>query len=156
MTRTTGFETLNGFPREEINLANWRTRPYSFWSFRHVSEMVRSARIGSGDGAALPAPVDNPDLLSRRASPEASASALELLTLSQTDSFIVSKNGAIVCEWIGANHGIGYLLIQSMYEFDTPRLFASILTASFIAITGFAIVSVLEKIVIRWDAASVT
>ena len=64
--------------------------------------------------------------------------------------------GAIVGEWIGANHGIGYLLIQSMYEFDTPRLFASILTASFIAITGFAIVSVLEKIVIRWDAASVT
>ncbi|MEO4045026.1 hypothetical protein AAFN47_25795 [Hoeflea sp. CAU 1731] len=41
-------------------------------------------------------------------------------------------------------------------EFDTPRLFASILTASFIAITGFAIVSVIEKIVIRWDAASVT
>tara|TARA_R110002020_G_scaffold19062_7_gene66310 strand:- start:1719 stop:2900 length:1182 start_codon:yes stop_codon:yes gene_type:complete len=99
MTRTTGFETLNGFPREEINLANWRTRPYSFWSFRHVSEMVRSARIGSGDGAALPAPVDNPDLLSRRASPEASATILELLTRSQTDSFIVSKNGAIVCEW---------------------------------------------------------
>ena len=64
--------------------------------------------------------------------------------------------GAIVGEWIGANHGIGYLLIQSMYEFDTPRLFATILTASFIAITGFAIVSVLEKVVIRWETEIVT
>ncbi|KGF69875.1 hypothetical protein LL06_08635 [Hoeflea sp. BAL378] len=99
MTRITSFSAVNGFPREEIDLANWRTRPYSFWSFRHVSEMVRSARIGSGGGAALPAPVDNPELLSRRASPGASASVLDLLTLSQADSFIVSKNGSIVCEW---------------------------------------------------------
>jgi NitT/TauT family transport system permease protein len=64
--------------------------------------------------------------------------------------------GAIVGEWIGANHGIGYLLIQSMYEFDSPRLFATILTASFIAISGFAIVSMLEKMAIRWDAGVVT
>ncbi len=59
--------------------------------------------------------------------------------------------GAIVGEWIGANKGIGYVLIQSMYDFDTPRLFATILTASGIAIAGFAIVSVLEKLVITWD-----
>jgi NitT/TauT family transport system permease protein len=59
--------------------------------------------------------------------------------------------GAIVGEWIGANKGIGYLLLQSMFDFNTPRLFATILTASAIAITGFAIVSWLEKRVIRWD-----
>lgn len=59
--------------------------------------------------------------------------------------------GAIVGEWIGANKGIGYLLLQSMFDFNAPRLFATILTASVIAITGFAIVSMLEKWVIRWD-----
>lgn len=59
--------------------------------------------------------------------------------------------GAIVGEWIGANQGIGYLLIQSMFDFNAPRLFATILTASVIAITGFAIVSLLEKWIIRWD-----
>lgn len=59
--------------------------------------------------------------------------------------------GAIVGEWIGANQGIGYLLLQSMFDFNAPRLFATILTASVIAITGFAIVSMLEKWVIRWD-----
>ena len=59
--------------------------------------------------------------------------------------------GAIVGEWIGANKGIGYILLQSMYDFNTPRLFATILTASSIAIIGFAIISVLEKVVINWD-----
>lgn len=63
--------------------------------------------------------------------------------------------GAIVGEWIGANHGIGYILIQASYVFDTPRLFATILTASLIAIVGFAIVSLIEKWVIRWEAATV-
>jgi NitT/TauT family transport system permease protein len=62
--------------------------------------------------------------------------------------------GAIVGEWIGANEGIGYLLLQSMYQFDTPRLFATILTASTVAITGFAIVSAAEKWIIRWDPGS--
>lgn len=59
--------------------------------------------------------------------------------------------GAIVGEWIGANEGIGYLLLQSMFDFNTPRLFATILTASTIAIAGFAIVSWIETRVIRWN-----
>lgn len=59
--------------------------------------------------------------------------------------------GAIVGEWIGANEGIGYLLLQSMFDFNTPRLFATILTASVVAITGFAVVSWFETRVIRWD-----
>jgi NitT/TauT family transport system permease protein len=62
--------------------------------------------------------------------------------------------GAIVGEWIGSNSGIGYLLLQSMFEFDTPRLFATILTASLIAIVGFAIVSAAERWAIRWDPGS--
>lgn len=59
--------------------------------------------------------------------------------------------GAIVGEWIGANEGIGYLLLQSMFDFNTPRLFATILTASVIAITGFAIVSWVETRIMRWN-----
>ena len=59
--------------------------------------------------------------------------------------------GAIVGEWIGANSGIGYLILQSMYVFDTPRLFATIIVASLIAIAGFALMVWLEARVIRWD-----
>ena len=59
--------------------------------------------------------------------------------------------GAIVGEWIGANSGIGYLILQSMYVFDTPRLFATIIVASMMAIAGFALVTWLEARVIHWD-----
>jgi len=59
--------------------------------------------------------------------------------------------GAIVAEWIGSNSGIGYLLLQSMYDFNTPRLFAAIITASVVAIAAFAIVSWAETVIIRWN-----
>ena len=59
--------------------------------------------------------------------------------------------GAIVGEWIGANSGIGYLILQSMFVFDTPRLFATIIVASLMAIAGFALVSWVETRVIHWD-----
>ena len=59
--------------------------------------------------------------------------------------------GAIVGEWIGANTGIGYLILQSMYVFDTPRLFATIIVASLMAIAGFALVTWVESRVIHWD-----
>lgn len=97
------FETLNGFPRETITLANWRTRPYSFWSFRNVAEMVRSARIRTATPAPLPAVVENPELLARPAAPGADHTICELLTRSQADSLLVSKNGKIICEWHADN-----------------------------------------------------
>ncbi|MBC7283326.1 serine hydrolase [Hoeflea sp.] len=99
MASTSQFEMRNGFGREDITLANWRTRPYSFWSFRNVGEMVRSARIRSGDGASLPDQVNNPELLSRPAASGASRSIAELLEQSEVDSFILSKNGQVMAEW---------------------------------------------------------
>ena len=81
-------------------------------------------------------------------------SALPFIFAALKISVTMCVLGAIVGEWIGANEGIGYLLLQSMYQFDMPRLFATILTASFVAITGFAIVSMAEKWVIRWDPES--
>lgn len=102
MAPATKFETRNGFARDAITLANWRTRPYCFWSFRNVAEMVRSARIKTESNTALPDQVDNPDLLSRPAAPGAHHSVTDLLKQSEVDSFILSKNGAAICEWHAA------------------------------------------------------
>ena len=103
MANATKFETLNGFPRETITLANWRTRPYSFWSFRNVAEMVRSARIRTANPAPLYNVVENPELLARPAAPGADHSISDLLTRSQADSLLISKNGKIICEWHADN-----------------------------------------------------
>ncbi|WP_417416513.1 serine hydrolase domain-containing protein [Hoeflea sp.] len=99
MANASKFETLNGFPREAITLANWRTRPYSFWSFRNVAEMVRSARIKTASPASLPQAAENPELLARPAAPGESRSISDLLSQSEADSFILSRNGKLVCEW---------------------------------------------------------
>lgn len=103
MANATQFETLNGFPRETVTLANWRTRPYSFWSFRNVAEMVRSARIRTATPRPLPAIAGNPELLARPAAPGADHTIADLLTRSQADSLLLSKNGRIVCEWHADN-----------------------------------------------------
>ena len=95
MARATKFEELNGFPRETITLSNWRTRPYSFWAFRNVAEMVRSSRIKTTTPSALPQVAENPELLARH-------SISDLLARTETDSFILSKNGQLVCEWHAA------------------------------------------------------
>ena len=38
--------------------------------------------------------------------------------------------GAIVGEWIGSTQGIGALIIQSTYNFDSPLLYATIVVGS--------------------------
>jgi hypothetical protein len=93
MTQPNQFETVNGFARDTITLANWRTRPYSFWSFRNVSEMVRSARIATSDPRALPAIARNQEALTQPAWPGAEQSTAELLARAQTDSIVVSRKG---------------------------------------------------------------
>ena len=105
MALTTTFETVNGFVREDISLGNWRTRPFSFWSFRHVAEMVRSARIKTHDATALPGQVDNPDLLSSPAASSDGHSIAELLRQSEVDSFILSRKGETLCEWHAPGRG---------------------------------------------------
>ena len=99
MAHATEFEIRNGFARDAITLANWRTRPYSFWSFRNVAEMVRSARIKTARAAALPERVENAALLARPAASGADHSIADLLKRNEADSFILARNGAVMCEW---------------------------------------------------------
>ncbi|WP_420407117.1 serine hydrolase domain-containing protein [Hoeflea sp.] len=99
MTLPSQFELTNGFPRDQISLANWRTRPYSFWAFRNVSEMVRSARIKTSAPRNLPPLAGNPDLLAQPAWSGASLTVSSLLERAEVDSFLASRNGRTICEW---------------------------------------------------------
>lgn len=99
MAEITRFETVNGFARDAVSLSNWRTRPYNFWAFRHVSEMVRSARIKTGSPRPLPTEAANPDMMRRPAFSGSGETIAGLLTRGQTDSFLVSRNNEMLCEW---------------------------------------------------------
>jgi len=61
--------------------------------------------------------------------------------------------GAIVGEWIGSNVGIGALIIQATYNFDSPLLYATIVVGSTFSALFFAVISYLERRVIKWNVA---
>jgi len=61
--------------------------------------------------------------------------------------------GAIVGEWIGATTGIGALIIQATYNFDSPLLYATIVVGSLFSAAFFGAVSWLERVCITWNPA---
>jgi NitT/TauT family transport system permease protein len=60
--------------------------------------------------------------------------------------------GAIVGEWVGSQRGLGYLIIQSTYNFRTSELYATMIVAALFATAFFAAVGVAERLIVRWDA----
>jgi NitT/TauT family transport system permease protein len=61
--------------------------------------------------------------------------------------------GAIVGEWIGSTKGIGALIIQSTYNFDSPLLYATIVVGSTFSALFFGVVSFAEGRMLRWNVA---
>jgi NitT/TauT family transport system permease protein len=70
------------------------------------------------------------------------------LKIAATSSVI----GAIVAEWIGAQEGLGFLIIQATYNFNTPLLYATMTVASVMAVVFFAVIGITERLIVTWDA----
>ena len=60
--------------------------------------------------------------------------------------------GAIVGEWIGSQVGIGALIIQATYNFDSALLYATVLCGSCFSVAFFLLIRTIERLVVRWDA----
>jgi NitT/TauT family transport system permease protein len=58
--------------------------------------------------------------------------------------------GAIVGEWIGSQVGIGALIIQATYNFDSALLYATVICGSAFSVVFFLTIRMLERICIRW------
>jgi NitT/TauT family transport system permease protein len=80
-------------------------------------------------------------------------SALPYLFSALKIAAVTSVIGAIVGEWIGATTGIGALIIQATYNFDSPLLYASIIVGSLFSACFFGVISGLERYFLRWSAA---
>ncbi len=61
--------------------------------------------------------------------------------------------GAIVGEWIGTNTGIGALIIQATYSFDSALLYASVAMGSALALLFFSLISLAEARIVKWNVA---
>ncbi|WP_427912273.1 ABC transporter permease [Ramlibacter sp. MMS24-I3-19] len=62
--------------------------------------------------------------------------------------------GAIVGEWIGTDVGIGALILQATYNFDSALLYAAIVVGS--GLTGAFYLAVVgaERLVVRWPSGT--
>lgn len=61
--------------------------------------------------------------------------------------------GAIVGEFIGANDGLGYILIFANGTLDTTLIFAALVLISLLAVIFYALVSLLEDLFIWWHVS---
>jgi NitT/TauT family transport system permease protein len=55
-----------------------------------------------------------------------------------------------VGEFIGGNHGIGYLILSGQSNLDTPLVFASLLSVTLFTTVGIAIVVLVERSLLGW------
>ncbi|PAP98367.1 beta-lactamase family protein [Mesorhizobium mediterraneum] len=86
--------------RAEIDLSNWRTRPYSAWSFQNAAELVPSATIRSARQPETPA-LDLGRLSDLVVADVAGKPRPlpDFLLESDTDNFVVMRGGNLVAEW---------------------------------------------------------
>lgn len=64
--------------------------------------------------------------------------------------------GAIVAEWIGADQGLGYLVVIAGYQYRIPQLWGAVAVASFLALATFLLVVLVERLVTPWNRTGTT
>ncbi|MGW1846989.1 ABC transporter permease [Streptomyces sp. NPDC001966] len=65
----------------------------------------------------------------------------------------LAVTGAVVGEFVGANEGLGYVILQANGNLDTPMLFAGLLVMSLIGVALFVAVEIAETLLLPWHAS---
>ena len=101
---SSAFETAYGFPRSDVRLGNWRDVPWNVWAFRHVSELIPTARIAATPGLVEDPLVSADDLVRQSASIGGETTTIaDILGKTSTDALVVMKSGRIVADFHAPN-----------------------------------------------------
>jgi NitT/TauT family transport system permease protein len=63
--------------------------------------------------------------------------------------------GAVVGEWVGATVGVGAMIIQATFNFDSALLYSAIVMSATLSGTFFLLVTLAERWLIRWHPEDV-
>ncbi len=66
-------------------------------------------------------------------------------------AFTLSVIGAVVGEFVSARQGLGYLLKQAEFLYDTPLKFVALFCLMAISALGYVIVALLERLLLSWE-----
>jgi CubicO group peptidase (beta-lactamase class C family) len=102
--KPTSFEADYGFARREVRLDNWRQAPWNVWAFRHVSELIPTARITATPGLTEDPCVDPGDLLDRTFDVGGEMATIrDVLGKTSTDALVVMKSGRVIADYHAPN-----------------------------------------------------
>lgn len=65
----------------------------------------------------------------------------------------LAVTGAVVGEFVGANSGLGYVILQANGNVDTASLFVALILMSIVGVLMFAAIQLVERLVIPWHAS---
>jgi NitT/TauT family transport system permease protein len=66
---------------------------------------------------------------------------------------VLAVTGAIVAEFVGANAGLGYLLLRASSNLDTPLIFSVLIVLSLLGLVFAYAVELIERLVAPWQRA---
>lgn len=70
-------------------------------------------------------------------------------------SISLATVGAVVGEFVGASEGLGYLILRSINNFDTPVMFAGLVCVSLLGVVSYGAIVVIEKYFLSWEAENI-
>lgn len=92
---------MTGFPpprEQRWTLEGWQQHPQNRWTFRHLREVMPTARVGRGPGPPLPLSVGEPLSLDLEVYPDSRRTVRDVLDATYTDGFLVLHDGKVVIE----------------------------------------------------------
>ena len=66
-------------------------------------------------------------------------------------AFTLAVTGAVIGEFVSAKQGLGYLLKQAEFLYDTPLKFVALFCLMAIAALGYATIALLERLLLSWE-----
>lgn len=66
-------------------------------------------------------------------------------------AFTLAVTGAVIGEFVSAQQGLGYLLKQAEFLYDTPLKFVALFCLMAIAAVGYATIALLERLLLTWE-----
>ena len=76
--------------------------------------------------------------------------ALEQVFVGLKTAISLAVIGAVIAEFVGANQGLGYLIVQSGASANTSLAFVAIVLLAFISMALFYLLVLIEKLLIPW------
>jgi NitT/TauT family transport system permease protein len=65
---------------------------------------------------------------------------------------VLSVTGAIVAEFVAANEGLGYLVLQANYSLDTAFALVILLILALLSLALITALEVLQRKIVPWSA----